>query len=189
MDANQNPPSERDWTIEEQEEFFASQDAVTFTFNGCDVPKQPPIEWSTSAWNGPLIELDPNDPFGDMERLFPGSTASNAPMSSPDNPPITLSSLVKMNEEFQKAFPIPIAYRNGADMSRATFDELGKKIKLVKPQGEAWLGVNVDNFIGVDIHFVESVPFGAVEECRCAMRKDYLDALEFKENRDALPME
>jgi hypothetical protein len=29
-----------------------------------------PIEWSTSAWNGPIIELDPNDPFGDMERIF-----------------------------------------------------------------------------------------------------------------------
>lgn len=35
MDANQNPPSERDWTIEEQEEFFASQDAVTGLFSGC----------------------------------------------------------------------------------------------------------------------------------------------------------
>ena len=32
MEPNQNPPSERDWTIEEQEEFFASQDAVTGLF-------------------------------------------------------------------------------------------------------------------------------------------------------------
>ena len=33
-DANQNPPSEREWTIEEREEFFAGQDAVTGLFNG-----------------------------------------------------------------------------------------------------------------------------------------------------------
>ena len=29
MEPNQNPPSEREWTIEEREEFFASQDAIT----------------------------------------------------------------------------------------------------------------------------------------------------------------
>jgi hypothetical protein len=68
MEPNQNPPCEREWTIEEQEEFFASQDAVTGLLNG--VPKQPPIEWNTSAWNGPIIELDPDDPFGHMRRLF-----------------------------------------------------------------------------------------------------------------------
>jgi hypothetical protein len=34
------------------------------------IPNQPPIEWSTGAWNGPLIELDADDPFGHMERLF-----------------------------------------------------------------------------------------------------------------------
>lgn len=34
------------------------------------VPNQPPIEWHTGAWNGPLIELDADDPFGHMERLF-----------------------------------------------------------------------------------------------------------------------
>jgi hypothetical protein len=31
---NQNPPSERGWTIAEREEFFASQDAMTGLFNG-----------------------------------------------------------------------------------------------------------------------------------------------------------
>jgi hypothetical protein len=34
MEPNQNPPSEREWTIEEREEFFASQDAMTGLFNG-----------------------------------------------------------------------------------------------------------------------------------------------------------
>jgi hypothetical protein len=132
MDANQNPPSERDFTVQEMEEFFASQDAVT--------------------------------------GLFSGEVASNSypPM---DNPPITLESLIKMNDDFRKAFPIPVEYQNGADMSRATFDELGKSIKLVKPQGEAWLGMNVDSFIGVEIHIVESVPFGCVDECHCQKNK------------------
>jgi hypothetical protein len=95
MEPNQNPPSERDWTPEEREAFFASQDAVTGIFGNCAVnnggvhlsdireftiadlekmldavPQQPPIEWSTGWWNGPYIELDPDDPFGDMERIF-----------------------------------------------------------------------------------------------------------------------
>jgi hypothetical protein len=68
MEPNQNPPSERDWTEQEKDEFFASQDAVTGILNG--FPNQPPIEWSTGAWNGPLIKLDPDDPFGHMQRLF-----------------------------------------------------------------------------------------------------------------------
>ena len=82
---------------QEKEEFFASTDAITGLPNGSlagaihpgwtnkvrmpnfveavekfikDLPPQPPIEWSTGAWNGPLIELDPNDPFGHMESLF-----------------------------------------------------------------------------------------------------------------------
>jgi hypothetical protein len=53
MEPNQNIPSERKVIID-----FSK------------IPKQPPIEWSTGAWNGPLIELDPNDPFGHMESLF-----------------------------------------------------------------------------------------------------------------------
>ncbi len=58
MEQNQNPPSDREWTPEEKESFFAN------------LPKQPPIEWSTGAWNGPIIELDHEDPFGDMDRIF-----------------------------------------------------------------------------------------------------------------------
>lgn len=37
MDTNQNPPSERDWTLEEMEEFFKSQDAVTGMFSGSPI--------------------------------------------------------------------------------------------------------------------------------------------------------
>jgi len=53
MEPNQNVPSE------EKEKFYKAI-----------LGEQPPIEWSTGAWNGPVIELDPNDPFGDMVRLF-----------------------------------------------------------------------------------------------------------------------
>lgn len=34
MDPNWNVPSEREWTIEEQEEFFSSRDAITGLFSG-----------------------------------------------------------------------------------------------------------------------------------------------------------
>ena len=34
MDPNQNPPSEREWTQQEKEEFFSSQDAMTLASNG-----------------------------------------------------------------------------------------------------------------------------------------------------------
>lgn len=162
MDPNQNPPSEREWTEEEKGKFYDS------LLEG--VPKQPPIKWSTSAWNGPLIELDPDDPFGDMKRLFSGGVASNASMPLL-NEPITLESLTKMNDAFQAAYPVPTEFKDGADMSQATFDELGKSIKMVKPQGEAWLGMNTDIFIGIDIHIVNSIPFGAVEPCRCKDRE------------------
>ena len=133
MDANQNPPSERDWTPEEKEEFFSSQDAVTGLFSGM------------------------------------ASNGAGTPFS--DNEPLTLDKLKATYDEFQKAFPIPVEFREGADMSRATFEELGKSIKLLKPQGQAWLGMNVDRFIGVDIHIVNSIPFGCVEECRCKERE------------------
>ena len=34
MEPNQNPPSEKEWTLEEQEEFFSSPDAVTGLLSG-----------------------------------------------------------------------------------------------------------------------------------------------------------
>jgi hypothetical protein len=46
MDANQNPPSERDWTEQEKDEFYASQDAVTGMFNGFVVSNDDPM-WTT----------------------------------------------------------------------------------------------------------------------------------------------
>jgi hypothetical protein len=62
---------ERDWTEQEKEEFFASQDALTGILNG--VPNQPPIEWSTGWWNGAIHPLSSEDPFGDLEHfIHPG---------------------------------------------------------------------------------------------------------------------
>lgn len=68
MGPNQNPPYEREWTTEEREEFFKLQDALAGILNG--ISNQPPIEWSTSAWNGKILDLDPSDPFGDIDRIF-----------------------------------------------------------------------------------------------------------------------
>lgn len=164
MEPNQNPPSEREWTQEEIENFFSSQDAVTGK-----LPSETVEDYFENV-DGKWIDM------------FLGKAVNNSypPM---DNQPITLESLIKSNDEFQKAFPVPVAYRNGADMSRETFEELGKRIKLVKPQGEAWLGMNVDNFIGVDIHIVESVPFGCVEECHCNILRDAMNLIESRERR------
>jgi hypothetical protein len=44
MDANQNPPSERDWTIEEQEAFYASHDAVKGLLGGGVATNRTPSE-------------------------------------------------------------------------------------------------------------------------------------------------
>ena len=41
MDANQNPPSEREWTEQEKEEFFASPDAITGLINGAVASNHP----------------------------------------------------------------------------------------------------------------------------------------------------
>ena len=70
MEPNQNPPCEREWTIQEREEFFAS-----IGLSGTPINKEPfrPIEWSTSTWNGPIHPLSSDDPFGDLERfIHPG---------------------------------------------------------------------------------------------------------------------
>lgn len=93
-----NPPKENELTIVEREEFFAGQDAraeITHGLSGnpinmepfcpspqtnlcgdsiaidlSSVPRHSPIEWSTGLWNGPMIHLSPDDPFGDMYRIF-----------------------------------------------------------------------------------------------------------------------
>jgi len=49
-----DPPSAKEPTPEEWEEFLA---------------KQPSIEFSTGWWNGPIIPLSSDYPFGDLERL------------------------------------------------------------------------------------------------------------------------
>ncbi len=94
--------------------------------------------------------------------------------------PLTLDAIVKMKEDFDKKFPEPIKYKNGADMSPETFKALG--IPIVKTR-ECGISGHSSTLYGIDVHIVPDMPFGAVEECRCSQRKDYLDALEFKEKK------
>ncbi len=92
MDPNQNVPSERDWTEQEKEEFFASQDAITGILNG--VPNQPSIEWSTGSWNGPIFPLSSDDPFGDLYRFT--------------HPGIHITSIVPPEQGWPVAFYCPL---------------------------------------------------------------------------------
>ena len=50
MEINDNPPSEREWTIAEREEFFASQDAITGLY-GTPPPNLAPFRPSPSISN------------------------------------------------------------------------------------------------------------------------------------------
>jgi hypothetical protein len=154
MEPNQNPPCEREWTIAEREEFFASQDAIS----GDITPQE--LDALSEKLAAEFVK--------DEQGLFSGLVADNGAILNSE--PITLKNLQEIEDNFRKAFPVPVEFKDGADMSRATFDELGKSIKLVKPQGRAWLGISSDNFIGVQIHIVNSIPFGVVEECRCKER-------------------
>ncbi len=158
------------------EEFFASQDAITLDLN--DIPKQPPIEWSTGAWNGPIQRLSNDDPFGDLDRFIKG--VPNAHMCV-ETEPITLSGLMKIKDEMDARFPEPLKFRHGADMSHETFVLLGIPMAS-KDEEKTWMDIHKARICSIEIHIVPSVPFGKVEECRCSQRKDYIDALEFKEN-------
>jgi hypothetical protein len=154
MDANQNIPSEREWTPQEMGEFFASTDAITGL------------------------------PSGSLAGAWASNGVPNAPTES-----LTLDKLVKMKEDFDKQFPEPLKYQNGADMSPETWEAMRPNFSPYKNEIEAHRTVGTHPFCMIHIHIVPGMPFGAVEECRCPHRKDYLDALEFKEKRDALPME
>jgi hypothetical protein len=135
MEPNQNPPSERDWTEQEKDEFFASQDAVTGLFSGA------------VAYNG-----------------VPNASTK----------PLTLDMLIKMKEDFDKQFPEPLKYKNGADMSGETFHALGASLgfptMLSENGGQSWIDPHFNPIIGIEIHIVPGMPFGAVEECRCKER-------------------
>jgi hypothetical protein len=55
MEPNQYPPSEREWTPQEMEEFFAGQDAVTGLFREATAINTPVGEWTITEmaewWN------------------------------------------------------------------------------------------------------------------------------------------
>ena len=50
-----------------------------------------------------------------------------------------------------------------------------------KDNGKTWFDPHINPIIGIEIHIVPSLPFGAVEECRCkirAFRKDFIEGME-----------
>ena len=65
MDANHNPPSERDWTIEEQEEFFSSQDAITGLLGGGVA-----TNWTPSESLPPITLSGLQETYADFEEKF-----------------------------------------------------------------------------------------------------------------------
>ena len=67
MEPNQNPPSERDWTPEEMEEFFASQDAVTGLLGGGVA-----TNWTPSEVLPPITLKSLQEAYANVqEKLFP----------------------------------------------------------------------------------------------------------------------
>jgi hypothetical protein len=93
--------------------------------------------------------------------------------------------LVKMKEDLDKQFPEPLKYKDGADMSGETFHALGASLgfptMLSENGGQSWIDPHFNPIIGIEIHIVPSLPFGAVEECRCkirAFRKDFIEGME-----------
>src|SRR5271157_4313805 len=79
-----------------------------------------------------------------------------------------------MKEDLDKQFPEPIKYKDGADMSGETFHALGASLgfptMLSENGGKSWIDPHFNPIIGIEIHIVPSLPFGAVEECRCEDR-------------------
>jgi hypothetical protein len=101
----------------------------------------------------------------------------------PNQPPIeplTIDMLVKMKEDLDKQFPESLKYKHGADMSHETFVALGIPMAS-KDNGKTWFDPHINPIIGIEIHIVPSLPFGAVEECRCkerTFRKDFIEGME-----------
>jgi hypothetical protein len=68
MDPNQNPPSEREWSDQEKEEFFASTDAVTGLLGGGVA-----ANWTPSEVLPPITLKGLQDAYADVQaNLFPG---------------------------------------------------------------------------------------------------------------------
>ena len=80
----------------------------------------------------------------------------------------------KMKEDFDKQFPEPLKYKNGVDMSGETFHALGASLgfptMISENGGQSWIDPHFNPIIGIEIHIVPGMPFGAVEECRCEER-------------------
>jgi hypothetical protein len=124
-------------------------------------------EWSEADIEK-LISSLANEIRQDTEKEIAHHMASNAAIESGKFPhPLTLEYLTQMKEDFDKQFPEPLKFKNGADMSRATFNLLKIGIVPRETNGSPTFATPLN---AIDVHFVESVPYGKIEECSCKER-------------------
>lgn len=87
---------------------------------------------------------------------------------------LTIQRLKELEEQFKKDFP-PSRFDKGVDMSGATFNGLTRIFGIAwysRDGGVTWFDPHKMPLIGVEIHIVPEIPFGEVEPCRCAERKN-----------------
>ena len=84
--------------------------------------------------------------------------------------PLTLSKLMEMKAKVDSIFsPESIKFKKGADMSRKTFISLGIPMAS-NDGGNTYFDFHKVSLIGIDVHIVDSLPFGVVEDCMCEER-------------------
>lgn len=96
--------------------------------------------------------------FPDIEYIE-GAIASNGTLSPFE--PITLEKLVSLQNELGAIFS-DLPYKYGADMSRDTWEYLKSIIPTTNNSRDT-----ATVMFGIDIHIVDKIPFGKVEECSC----------------------
>ncbi len=124
------PPSEREWTVEEQDAFYKDIDA--------------------SVKNA-------------VEGNF--TSVANAPVTTP-NEPLTLDHLLKMKADMDAkiAEHVHTKFKDGADMSRETWDHIKLGITPRKTDGSLFFNSTIAT---INIHFRNDIPYGEIRECTC----------------------
>ena len=87
---------------------------------------------------------------------------------------LNLEHFQELKDKFDAQFSTPMPFRNGADMSKRTMMQLmrvlGGGYLSSFDNGKTWTDLKMDPVMRVEIHIVDDVPFGVVEECRCKER-------------------
>ena len=107
MEPNQNPPCEREWTPEEMEEFFSSQDAVTGMFNGTPINKEPfcPAAYTNNCGDQLAKEWEENPPTVESIKQIMDWWNQK---SIPDGARIVITSIVPPEQGWPIAMHCPI---------------------------------------------------------------------------------